>query len=204
MKKIKWNVYLGSHTLQIRIAEQKDMQAFFNYLSRQLAENGIDGSPVFQPMSRTESHLSEAMKSRFTHGIATEMGEQGWRKMLLAFIDGNIVGHIDIRAHAEKHTAHRALLGMGVDAAARGKGLGNVLIESIFNWTAAYTDIEYIDLWVLSNNQVACRLYERTGFTKCAEISDMFRIDGKPQDYSMMSKAVVAAKVLTSANTEEC
>lgn len=190
--------------MQIRLAEQKDMQAFFSYLSRQLAENGVDGAPIFQPMSRTESHLSDAMKSRFKHGIATELGEQGWRKMLLALIDGNIVGHIDIRAHAEAHSAHRALLGMGVDATARGKGLGNVLIESIFNWTATYTDIEYIDLWVLSNNQPAYRLYERTGFIKCAEITDMFRIDGKALDYSMMSKAVMPTKVLVSANSEEC
>ncbi|GIU07516.1 N-acetyltransferase [Shewanella sp. c952] len=189
--------------MQIRLAEQKDMQAFFSYLSRQLAENGVDGAPVFQPMSRTESHLSDAMKSRFNHGIATELGEQGWRKMLLALIDGNIVGHIDIRAHAEAHTVHRALLGMGVDATARGKGLGNALIGSIFNWTATHTDIEYIDLWVLSNNQVACRLYERTGFSKCAEIADMFRIDGKPQAYSMMSKAVMAANVLALTDTEE-
>ncbi|MCL1093254.1 GNAT family N-acetyltransferase [Shewanella kaireitica] len=189
--------------MQIRLAEQKDMRAFFSYLSRQLAENGVGGAAIFQPMSRKESYLSDAMKSRFTHGIATEMGEQGWRKMLLAFIDGNIVGHIDIRAHAEGHTAHRALLGMGVDATARGKGLGNVLIESIFNWTAAHTDIEYIDLWVLSNNQVACRLYERSGFTKCGEVADMFRIDGTPQSYSMMSKAVMPANLLASADREE-
>lgn len=176
--------------MDIRLAQQDDLAEFFNYLARQIAENGADDSPVFQPMSRAESHLSAVMQSRFSDGLSRDISEQGWRKMLLAFIDGNVVGHIDIRAHAEPHTAHRALLGMGVDAAARGRGLGGLLIESIFDWTAKHTEIEYIDLWVLSNNQAAYRLYERTGFIKCAEISDMFRIDGQALAYSMMSKKV--------------
>jgi len=179
------------------------MQAFFSYLSRQLAENGSDGSAVFLPMTRAESRLSEAMQSRFSDGIAVEIGEQGWRKMLLAFDDDKVVGHIDIRAHAEAHTAHRALLGMGVDVTARGKGLGHTLIESIFNWTATHTDIEYIDLWVLTNNQSAYRLYQRTGFVKCGEISDMFRIDGKPQAYCMMSKAVMPVNELALTGIED-
>ncbi|QQX78890.1 N-acetyltransferase [Shewanella sp. KX20019] len=176
--------------MDIRLAQQDDLPEFFSYLARQIAENGADDSPLFQPVPRAESHLTAATTSRFSDGISREIGEQGWRKMLLAFIDGNIVGHIDIRAHAEAHTAHRALLGMGVDAAARGRGLGRLLMESIFEWTAKHTNIEYIDLWLLSNNQVAFRLYERTGFTKCAEITDMFRIDGQAQAYSMMSKRV--------------
>ena len=189
--------------MQIRLAQPKDLAEFFAYLSRQLAENGIDGAAVFQPMTRAESHLSEAMQSRFSDGIAIEIGEQGWRKMLLAFDDDKVVGHIDIRAHAEGHTAHRALLGMGVDHAVRGQGLGKRLIEAICNWAAAHTDIEYIDLWVLTNNQSAYRLYQRTGFVKCGEISDMFRIDGQPLAYCMMSKTMTAENKLAAPNAKE-
>ncbi|MCL1058973.1 GNAT family N-acetyltransferase [Shewanella gelidimarina] len=191
--------------MEVRLATQNDMPAFFEYLNRQLQENGVDDSPVFQPLSRaqSESQMTDAMKRRFSEGIAREIGQSGWRRMLLAFseVQGNVVegetvdaeeskiiGHIDIRPHPESHTEHRALLGMGVDLSVRGKGLGRKLIESIESWTVQNTGLEYIDLWVLSNNLAAIKLYQRSDFIKCGEIIDMFRIDGRALAYSMMCK----------------
>jgi|TARA_B110000091_G_C13683192_1_gene418796 ribosomal protein S18 acetylase RimI-like enzyme len=156
-----------------------------------LRENGADLAPAFQPMSQNESRLTEAMKSKFYSGIQTEINTQGWRKILLAFDDGKVIGHIDIRPHTENHTSHRALLGMGVDSSYRGNGLGSELLSSLFEWAAKNTNIECIDLWVLSSNKPAYLLYEKYGFINCAEVTDMFRIDGVSLSYSMMSRQIV-------------
>lgn len=134
--------------------------------------------------------LDEAMIARFSNGINTEVGEQGWRKLLLAFDGNDVVGHIDIRPHAEAHTEHRALLGMGVDRLYRKQGLGSRLISSIIAWTSENTPIELIDLWVLSSNVAAKQLYIKNGFIQCGEINDMYRIDGLSYSYTVMSRTV--------------
>ncbi|MCL1137310.1 hypothetical protein [Shewanella pneumatophori] len=102
--------------MQIRQATQSDLKHFFTYLNDHLSDNGVGDTHLFQPMSKTESSVKEAMKSRFSEGINTAMYQQGWRGLWLAFDENKkIVGHIDIRAYSENHTAHIVLLGMGLD-----------------------------------------------------------------------------------------
>ncbi|WP_028763510.1 GNAT family N-acetyltransferase [Shewanella colwelliana] len=174
--------------MEIRVATRSDLPAFFEYLDKQIRENGADDFPLFQPMSRDESYLNDAMRTRFTQGIDKMIGESGWRKMWLAMVDDRVVGHIDIRPHPENHTQHRALLGMGVDLAIRGQGLAGKLLNTLFDWTANSSHLEYLDLWVLSDNQAAYKLYQRNDFIKCGEVNDMFKIDGRSLSYTMMSR----------------
>ncbi|MCK8047007.1 GNAT family N-acetyltransferase [Shewanella sp. 1CM18E] len=178
--------------MDIRQATQSDLEHFFTYLNDHLSDNGVGDTHLFQPMSKSESSVNEAMKSRFSEGINTAMYQQGWRRLWLAFDENKkIVGHIDIRAHAENHTTHRVLLGMGVDRSVRKRGLGKQLINKMLEWVAAQPVIEFVDLWVLSNNIAAQKLYISSGFEKCGEIKDMFKIDGKSLSYTVMSRASV-------------
>ncbi|ABV87528.1 GNAT family N-acetyltransferase [Shewanella pealeana] len=180
--------------MEIRQATQNDLTSFFSYLNDHLSDNGDGETQLFQPMSKVESSVNAAMKSRFTAGINTEIFHQGWRRLWLAFDDNKkIVGHIDIRGHAENHTKHRVLLGMGVDRSVRRFGIGKQLINQMLEWVADEPLIEFIDLWVLSNNLAAQKLYISTGFQKCGEIKDMFKIDGKSLSYTVMSRATVIA-----------
>lgn len=80
--------------------------------------------------------------------------------------DGQIIGHIDLRARAEPFAVHRCLLGMCVDRSHRKLGLGKGLIEHALKWASATESLEWIDLQVLSGNQKAVRLCERQGFKK--------------------------------------
>ncbi|HEA15920.1 hypothetical protein LCGC14_1682490 [marine sediment metagenome] len=176
--------------MEIRQATQNDLRTFFTYSNDHLSDNGVGDTHLFQPMSKAESSVSEAMKSRFSDGIKTELYQQGWRRLWLAFDENkNIVGHIDIRGHAENHTKHRVLLGMGVDRSVRKQGIGKHLINKMVSWVSSEPLIEFIELWVLSNNIAAQKLYISTGFEKCGEIQDMFRIDGKSLSYTVMSRA---------------
>ena len=175
--------------MEIRQATQKDLTSFFSYLNDHLSDNGVGDTHLFQPMSKTESSVNEAMKARFADGINVELFQLGWRRLWLALDDNKkIVGHIDIRSHAERHTQHRVLLGMGVDRCVRKQGLGKQLINTMLEWVANQPVIEFVDLWVLSNNLAAQKLYLSTGFEKCGEIKDMFRIDGKSLSYTVMSR----------------
>jgi RimJ/RimL family protein N-acetyltransferase len=100
---------------------------------------------------------------------------------------GEIAGHADLRARPERYTEHRALLGMGVHRDHRRQGLGLRLIHAAIGWARTCTQLEHIDLEVLSANAPAIALYEKAGFRRIGEYEDMFRIDGKSLSYTLMS-----------------
>jgi ribosomal protein S18 acetylase RimI-like enzyme len=72
----------------------------------------------------------------------------------------------------------------------RRRGLGRRLLETAAQWARAETDVEWIDLEVLSDNQPAVELYARAGFTTVARVADMLRIAGGSHDLSYMTFAL--------------
>lgn len=190
--------------MEIRLAQQTDLESFFQYLDIQLQGNGADGGVVFQPVAREESRVNETIRNKFSTGVTKTIGEDGWRILMLAildketgnknndeeYMDGEIIGHIDIRPYPNKYSNHRALLGMGVGSQYRRKGIGEQLIKSMLEWMHKNTVIEYLDLWVMSDNTPAITLYQKLGFIVCGDIKDMYRFDGKSIPESMMSLRV--------------
>jgi GNAT superfamily N-acetyltransferase len=64
---------------------------------------------------------------------------------------------------AEAETRAPILVGMFVDEAMRGCGIGEALVESIKRW-ARSGGHDTLDLWVVSTNTPALALYRRCGF----------------------------------------
>jgi ribosomal protein S18 acetylase RimI-like enzyme len=79
------------------------------------------------------------------------------------------------------------MLGMGVHRVWRRRGLGRRLLEAAAGWARAETDVDWIDLEVLSENLPAIELYARAGFTTVARVADMLRIAGTSHDLSYMT-----------------
>ncbi|PUA27099.1 MAG: hypothetical protein B0W54_19925 [Cellvibrio sp. 79] len=50
--------------MDIRLAQQTDLELFFQYLDLQLQSNGAGDSVVFQPVSRDESRVNETIRSK--------------------------------------------------------------------------------------------------------------------------------------------
>jgi RimJ/RimL family protein N-acetyltransferase len=177
--------------VKIRPADAADLPAFFVYLDDHLRDNGRDGVPLFQPLSRAQSQLPPGLKVSFIEGMAIPVGQAGWRRLWLALdARGSIAGHIDLRARPEPLARHRAMLGMGVHRAHRRRGLGAQLLAAAVDWARGQDGLHWIDLEVLSENQPAVALYLRSGFTMTARIEDMLQIDGVSQDLSYMSYAL--------------
>ena len=174
--------------MTIRPATREDLPSFFAYLNDHLRDNGMDGTALFMPMARSASFFPPEKEAGFRTGIDTPLDQAGWRRLWLAFgADGEIAGHIDLRARPEKPSAHRALLGMGVQRAARRQGLGERLVGVAVAW-ARQQGLAWIDLEVLSVNAPARSLYARCGFVQVGELADMFRIDGEALGYTFMAR----------------
>jgi ribosomal protein S18 acetylase RimI-like enzyme len=181
----------GPATLTIRPADAADLPAFFVYLDDHLRDNGRDGGPLFQPLSRAQSQLPPGLKAAFVDGLAIAVGEPRWRRLWLALDGrGSIAGHIDLRARPEPGAKHRAMLGMGVHRAYRRRGLGAQLLTIAIDWARHEAGLKWVDLEVLSENHPAVALYLRTGFTMTARIADMLEIDGVSHDLSYMTCAL--------------
>jgi RimJ/RimL family protein N-acetyltransferase len=161
------------------------------HLEDQLKDNGRNGTPLFQPQSRDVSRADPEKIALFRLGLETPVGEPKWRRAWGAFdASGGIIGHVDLRAHFEPCTPHRAMLGMGVNRAHRRRGLGRALVEFALSWALRDTTLEWIDLGFLDGNVPAERLYRSAGFERVATIRDMFRVDGQSIDDVRMTKRI--------------
>jgi len=163
--------------IAIRPITQDDLPALFDYLGEQLAENGRDGV-LFQPMAPADS-VPEAMRERFAAGMATPVGQPGWRHVWIALDEtGAIAGHIDLRGLPEPTASHRVLLGMGVRHDLRRAGLGTRLVQTALGWAREQPGFAWVDLEVLAQNHSARALYARLGFRVTGEVADRYRIGG--------------------------
>lgn len=172
----------------IRKLVRDDLALFFAYLDDHLRDNGSAGHARFMPMAHGESRFAPDKQAAFRAGMETPVGQPGWRRGWLALApDGRIAGHVDLRARPEKASAHRALLGMGVQRDFRRQGLGAALLAVATAW-AESEHLDWIDLEVLSVNAPARRLYASAGFTQVGQVDDMFRIDGEALGYTFMAK----------------
>ncbi|MEM7087145.1 MAG: GNAT family N-acetyltransferase [Bacteroidota bacterium] len=170
---------------------QERVGAFFSYLNDHISDNGKDNAPLFLPISKNDLTLPKSVGDSFRNGQSISLGQLGWRRVFIAIDEKNhIIGHIDLRSHTENYTSHRALMGMGVHRDYRKMGLGSMLIESVVTWAKNDTNIERIDLWVLSENSPAIKLYKKLGFQKIGTVEDMFRIDDASLNYIMMTRKI--------------
>ncbi|MQA42392.1 GNAT family N-acetyltransferase [Rugamonas aquatica] len=175
--------------LPIEQLEPSGFSDFLLYLNDHLSDNGRGDTAYFQPLPRDESRFPNDKAEAFQTGMRTPLGMPGWRRVWVARdAHGRIAGHIDLRAHPERHAAHRCLLGMGVDRDFRKHGLGQRLIAHAGHWARDAAGLAWIDLQVLSVNTPAISLYQRSGYVRTGEIPDMFLIDGQHFAYTSMSK----------------
>jgi len=186
--KVGWAQWLGrapvaekamvdAATLRIVPLGASDLEGFFEYLGEQLAENGRDGR-WFMPLAPTDAGVPQAKRQAFHDGLATPIGEPGWRRGWLARdADERVCGHVDLRAHASPASAHRCVLGMGVRRDARRLGIASRLLAHATQW-ACEQGLKWLDLEVLSANEAAVALYRREDFQMQGGRPDLYLIDG--------------------------
>lgn len=176
-------------TINLLASERHD--AFFAYLNDLLSENGNTEAGYFQPLSKVVSMLPAEKIDAFRVGSERSIKTPGWRRAWTACTpEGDIIGHVDLRGYPDQHMEHRCLLGMGVKAAYRRKGIGKNLIALVKEWGANEANVEWIDLQVLSQNAAAVSLYRASGFETIGEMRDQFRIDGHSFAYTTMTLAL--------------
>jgi ribosomal protein S18 acetylase RimI-like enzyme len=105
---------------------------------------------------------------------------------LVALDQDRVVGWCEVRRDMLPGRAHTGLLGMGLSAPYRGRGLGRQLIDQALQ-AARQRGFERIELWVRSPNEPAIDLYAKVGFREEGRKRDAVRLDDGSEDEVLMA-----------------
>ena len=130
----------------------------------------------------------------------TVEAEQAWiqdhvdhpgKLLLLAEVDGTIIGNVTFEAGAFRRTSHRGNLGISVTKECRGRGVGKALLVSLLGWATDSPNIVKVCLDVFATNTTAIGLYRKLGFIEEGRrIKDIKRGADDYVDTVMMYKFV--------------
>ena len=84
--------------------------------------------------------------------------------ILLAEMEGRIVGILDFANGHRQRIAHTGEFGISVDKSMRSHGIGSLLLQELIDWAGENKTIERIGLNVHGNNDRAVALYKKMGF----------------------------------------
>ncbi len=109
--------------------------------------------------------------------------------LILAELNGEIVGNIDFHVGNRQRTAHAGEFGMGMLPKVRGRGLGTLLLNKLIAWANDVPQLEKINLRVISNNPRAMALYRKLGFVEEGRRAREIKYsDGSYADEILMGK----------------
>lgn len=106
---------------------------------------------------------------------------------VVAANDDGVVGWCDLRPKAAPTLRHTAVLGMGVVAAYRGRGIGSRLLTAALGMAPA-RGIRRSELIVRSDNAAAIALYRRFGFVDEGTCRNYMSVDGVDHDALLMAR----------------
>jgi len=83
---------------------------------------------------------------------------------LVAVRGDEVLGQLSLEVHQLPRRRHVATLGMGVKAAARGTGVGSVLLDAAIELCEKWVNVSRIELEVYTDNVAGVALYSKHGF----------------------------------------
>jgi ribosomal protein S18 acetylase RimI-like enzyme len=116
--------------------------------------------------------------------------QNGLRNGMAQFVavdDGRVVGWCDVNPRTHETLRHSGVLGMGVAASHRGRGVGSALLRATLE-AASARGITRVELVVRADNAAAIALYARHGFELEGRLRDYLVIDGRAYDALQMAR----------------
>jgi RimJ/RimL family protein N-acetyltransferase len=164
---------------RIRPAEPSDAAALVALLRSVGAEP--EGWLLSDPSRRSVAAERRYVRSVRRHPDAT---------LLVAEVDGEIVGRLSLARDPHPSSAHVADFGITVAASHRRRGIGTALLAAADEW-ARGAGIRKLELHVFPHNDAAIALYEKAGYVREGYRTAHYRLpDGRFVDAVLMAKRV--------------
>lgn len=132
----------------IRRAEPEDFDAFYRTFQHPESYGG-----TLQPPFPSR----EVWRKRLAEFKDTDL-------MLVAVIDGEVVGNAGMHANTSARRSHAMSVGLTVRPEHKGKGVGSALMQAICDAADKWMNVTRLELTVYTDNDRAIALYRRFGF----------------------------------------
>jgi RimJ/RimL family protein N-acetyltransferase len=161
--------------ITIREAQTTDAQAVIDYLDAVVGETDFLTFGPGEFGYTVDAEVSYIEKMRAADNCL----------MLVAIVDGRIVGICGFNGAPRSRVHHQGEMGITVLRRYWGLGIGTRLIESLIAWAKAGGVVRKINLRTREDNRRAIALYKRLGFVVQGTLTREFLVDG--QFYSSMA-----------------
>lgn len=150
------HVLMDGQSVTIRSADVNDAAELLRHGKDMLADNDFAGREADEFTYTVEQEEE----------LITQHRQEAGKLWVVAEQDGSIVGAVMFSTGATRRTAHRGTLGIGLERAWRGKGLGSLLMQRLLDWAVEEPSVEKVTLAVFASNEAALRLYRKCGFVE--------------------------------------
>lgn len=164
--------------VSIRTACVSDANSLYH-----LARTGVE-EDCFQLLIKDEFELTVASEETWIEAYYSDPN----KLLLVAEINGTVVGQLDFTNGSRKRISHTGELEMSVEKRFRDQGIGQLLVIALIDWASKSSAIEKVGLSVHSTNSRAIALYKKIGFTiEGIQKNELKYEDGNYVDVLIMS-----------------
>ncbi|MFN8455803.1 MAG: GNAT family N-acetyltransferase [Anaerolineae bacterium] len=139
----------------IRTAQPSDAANLITYIKEFLSEPNLH-----LPLTSAEFTITITEEQQ----LLAEFAAADNSVALLAEVDSQIVGELNLKGGKRQATRHTALLGISVRQGWRGRGVGSALLAQAIEWARGSGVITRLELYVYVRNEAAIHLYQKFGF----------------------------------------
>jgi len=108
--------------------------------------------------------------------------------ILVAIVDGEVVGVIGLHTSSKPRVNHRGEIGMMVRDDWQGKGVGAAIMRAVIDLADKWLNLTRIELTVVTDNEPAIALYRKFGFEIEGTLRKYAFCDGKFIDAYAMAR----------------
>ena len=158
--------------LVIRRAEPDDFEGFYRTFQDPESYSGTL-QPPFPSRETWRKRLEEFKDSDL---------------MLVALVDGQIVGNAGMHANPNPRRSHAMSVGLTVRPEHKGKGVGSALMQALCDTADKWMNVTRLELTVFTDNDRAIALYRRFGFEVEGTHTAYALRDGRYVDVHFMAR----------------
>ena len=162
--------------IEIREVEERDARDLMNFLV------AVGDETDNLSFSGSGLKLDEESEARFIKRFKSNKKNL----MLIAELDGEIVGNASVERERVPRYSHRAELSVVVKKKYWGNGIGSRLLELLIDF-CRNSGVEILYLEARADNARALDLYRKFGFSLIGNYKNFFKIDGKYYDAALMT-----------------
>ena len=160
----------------LRQAKEEDAQMILDYMKE------ICGQTDFLTFGKGEMNWTLEEEQKFIK----EHNEADNKMLIIAEVQGNIVGMAGYTGGKTKRIHHIGEFGISVMSEFWNLGIGKALVENLIGWAKKSGVVRKINLRVRVDNEHAIKLYKSLGFSNEGLINRQFLIEEKFYDAYLM------------------